>query len=65
MCVYIYINTLLAEDHLDMPLAKLIVAMQADADLWQDAEIPAVVTYLRGATGLAVPPELRCLLGMV
>ncbi|CAE7035241.1 unnamed protein product [Symbiodinium sp. CCMP2592] len=46
------------------PEAVLIHSMKNDVELWEDADMPSVCKYLRGAAGLNVPMELRVVLGM-
>ena len=55
---------LLAQAHGEAPEALLIQSMKSDVDLWEDADMPSVCKYLRGAAGLNVPMELREVLGM-
>ena len=42
----------------DKPLCELF-AEYPMGDLWEDADMPAVVRYLRGSKGLVIPPEWR------
>lgn len=38
--------------------------MMLDSDLWADADMDSVVTYLRGGRNLNVPPAIRQVLAM-
>ena len=53
------------EDRQEDDVTILLCSMMAEPlDDWDDADLPSVLTYLRGNKSLNVPPVWRFILGM-
>ena len=66
MYIHIYLHVCLdRHTHLlNVSLVHLLRVLRSDSDIWTDADLESVVTYLRGSKGLCVPEDLRVALGM-
>ena len=53
-----------AQDHAGMRSSNLLIAMSADQQLWEEADMTSVVRYLRGAKSLVIPAEIKDVLSM-
>ena len=53
------------EDRQEDDVNALLWSMMAEPlDEWEDADLPSVLTYLRGSKSLNVPPVWRSILGL-